>query len=176
MKLTVCLLFLGCLVLVAEAIPEPREEDLQDLLTELEDLVDELEVAEVRMEKRESYEECKSKCEGKSQLQKDACEIECDYQHGKFGKRENLEAEKEVGEIEKRVSGKCSDYCSVPRIEFYNRTACEKHCEENMKRGENCRKRPSQPEVGSRRLRLVEVTANELQKAQDQAAEAEDFQ
>ncbi|XP_019631162.1 PREDICTED: uncharacterized protein LOC109475063 [Branchiostoma belcheri] len=139
MKLSVCLLFLGCLVIVAESMSEPREEDLQGLLTELEDLVDELEVAEVRMEKRESYEECKSKCEaaeGKSQLQKDVCKINCDYEHGKFGKREKLEAEKEVGEIEKRVSGKCSDYCSVPRIEFYNRTACEKHCEESMKRGE----------------------------------------
>ncbi|XP_078698118.1 uncharacterized protein LOC144925819 [Branchiostoma floridae x Branchiostoma belcheri] len=49
MKLSVCLPFLGCLVL-ATAIPVPRHEDLQGLLTELEDGLEEL--LEVEMEKR----------------------------------------------------------------------------------------------------------------------------
>ncbi|KAI8498561.1 hypothetical protein Bbelb_237630 [Branchiostoma belcheri] len=48
MKLSVCLPFLGCLVL-ATAIPVPRQ-DLQGLLTELEDGLEEL--LEVEMEKR----------------------------------------------------------------------------------------------------------------------------
>ncbi|XP_019647737.1 PREDICTED: uncharacterized protein LOC109488037 [Branchiostoma belcheri] len=50
MKLSVCLPFLGCLVL-ATAIPVPRHEDLQGLLTELEDGLEEL--LEVEMENRE---------------------------------------------------------------------------------------------------------------------------
>ncbi|KAI8486050.1 hypothetical protein Bbelb_361500 [Branchiostoma belcheri] len=106
MKLSVCLLFLGCLVLVAEAMSEPREEDLQGLLTELEDLVDELEVAE--------WERLKSECRVNAV-------ITVPY-HG-------------------------LNSTTVPRA-----------------RNTNCRRRPSQPEVGSRRLRLVQVTANELQK------------
>ncbi|KAI8516920.1 hypothetical protein Bbelb_055010 [Branchiostoma belcheri] len=94
MKMSVCLLFLGCLVLTA-AFPAPREEDLQGLLTKLGDLVDELK--EVRMEKRvETYEQCKQNCEGKGEQQfKDECKLSCDYEHGKLGKREQLETEKE---------------------------------------------------------------------------------
>ncbi|CAH1244244.1 Hypp7233 [Branchiostoma lanceolatum] len=46
MKLTVCVLFLGCLVLAA-AFPAPREEDL---VGDLEDLVDGLEELGVEME------------------------------------------------------------------------------------------------------------------------------
>ncbi|XP_078686848.1 uncharacterized protein LOC144919324 [Branchiostoma floridae x Branchiostoma belcheri] len=112
MKLSVCLLFLGCLVLVTDAIAEPREEDLQGLLTELKDLVDELEVAEVGMEKRDSPSFlCKNGCYTRFV----SCLRGCDSRHG-TGKRDEvgLEAEEEVAEVgmEKRDSlVACKDGC-----------------------------------------------------------------
>ncbi|XP_078661074.1 uncharacterized protein LOC144905337 isoform X1 [Branchiostoma floridae x Branchiostoma belcheri] len=96
MKLTVCLLFLGCLVLVAEAIAEPREEDLQGLLAELEDLVDELEVAEVGMEKRVG---CRSRCRRLSGELRRHCFAGCGGRMGKRDQVEDLEAEEEVTEL-----------------------------------------------------------------------------
>ncbi|KAI8506550.1 hypothetical protein Bbelb_159770 [Branchiostoma belcheri] len=65
MKLSVCLLFLGCLVLAVAAMPADREEDLQGLLTELEDLANELhvDVAEVGMDKRTNRQIlCRRRC------------------------------------------------------------------------------------------------------------------
>ncbi|XP_066291756.1 uncharacterized protein [Branchiostoma lanceolatum] len=57
MKLSVCVLFLGCLVLAA-AFPAPREEGLQALRDKLEDLVTGIEaLQEAAMEKREQAEE-----------------------------------------------------------------------------------------------------------------------
>ncbi|XP_019624625.1 PREDICTED: uncharacterized protein LOC109470223 isoform X2 [Branchiostoma belcheri] len=96
MKLTVCLLFLGCLVLVAEAIAEPREEDLQGLLAELEDLVDELEVAEVGMEKRVG---CRSRCRRLRGELRHHCFAGCGGPMGKRDQVEDLEAEEEVTEL-----------------------------------------------------------------------------
>ncbi|XP_066285845.1 uncharacterized protein [Branchiostoma lanceolatum] len=57
MKLSVCVLFLGCLVLAA-AFPAPREEGLQALRDQLEDLLAGIEdLEEAAMEKREQAEE-----------------------------------------------------------------------------------------------------------------------
>ncbi|CAH1239376.1 Hypp5815 [Branchiostoma lanceolatum] len=57
MKLSVCVLFLGCLVLAA-AFPAPREERLQGLLAELEDLVVGIgEQLEMEMDKRDQVDD-----------------------------------------------------------------------------------------------------------------------
>ncbi|CAH1239408.1 Hypp5820 [Branchiostoma lanceolatum] len=57
MKLSVCVLFLSCLVLAA-AFPAPREERLQGLLTKLEDLVVGIgEQLEMEMDKRDQAED-----------------------------------------------------------------------------------------------------------------------
>ncbi|XP_066269604.1 uncharacterized protein [Branchiostoma lanceolatum] len=57
MKLSVCVLFLGCLVLAA-AFPAPREEGLQALRDQLEGLLAGIEdLQEAAMEKREQAEE-----------------------------------------------------------------------------------------------------------------------
>ncbi|CAH1252344.1 Hypp9258 [Branchiostoma lanceolatum] len=65
MKLSVCVFFLGCLLVLAAAIPAEDEEDLQALLTELEDMVAEIgELQEVDMEKR-SWKVCRDKCKRK---------------------------------------------------------------------------------------------------------------
>ncbi|CAH1273299.1 Hypp5080 [Branchiostoma lanceolatum] len=69
MKLPVCVLFLGCLVLAA-AFPAPREEELDGLLTELRDVVAslaelQLQEAGMQMEKRidqAKYDACYKHC------------------------------------------------------------------------------------------------------------------
>ncbi|XP_019628124.1 PREDICTED: uncharacterized protein LOC109472712 [Branchiostoma belcheri] len=104
MKLSVCLLFLGCLVLVTEAIPAPREEDLQGLLTELEDSVDELEgaVAEAGMEKRRHYafRVCIMNCEKKSFWAQLPCKGMCEIKHGK---RDEVGLEAEEEELQEKA-------------------------------------------------------------------------
>ncbi|XP_078597343.1 uncharacterized protein LOC144873660 [Branchiostoma floridae x Branchiostoma japonicum] len=55
MKLTISVLFLACVVLAA-AIPAPREEGLQDLLTEIKDMVAGIE-EHLAMEKRDQADE-----------------------------------------------------------------------------------------------------------------------
>ncbi|CAH1252334.1 Hypp9254 [Branchiostoma lanceolatum] len=62
MKLSVCVFFLGCLLVLAAAIPAEDEGDLQALLIELEDMVDQIgELQEVDMEKR-NWRLCRTKC------------------------------------------------------------------------------------------------------------------
>ncbi|KAI8500480.1 hypothetical protein Bbelb_220460 [Branchiostoma belcheri] len=105
MKLSVCLLFLGCLVLVTEAIPAPREEDLQGLLTQLEDLVDELEgaVAEAGMEKRitnHTYGFCKNECKEKGFFARSSCMLKCNIRHLK---RDEVGLEAEEEELQEKA-------------------------------------------------------------------------
>ncbi|KAI8494852.1 hypothetical protein Bbelb_274570 [Branchiostoma belcheri] len=87
MKLSVCLLFLGCLVLAAAAMPADREEDLQGLLTKLGELVDVLEdLDELEMEKRGSaFDTCFKDC--RKRFSEKACNIKCKNK----GKRDEVE-------------------------------------------------------------------------------------
>ncbi|XP_078657120.1 uncharacterized protein LOC144903151 [Branchiostoma floridae x Branchiostoma belcheri] len=98
MKLSVCLLFLGCLVLAAAALPAKRQEmpppyDLEGLLTKLEDLVDGLEVADVGMETR-GLRQCKKRCPGLDQRDKRRdCLRRCESRYAQSGpgKRDEVE-------------------------------------------------------------------------------------
>ncbi|XP_019627155.1 PREDICTED: uncharacterized protein LOC109472027 isoform X1 [Branchiostoma belcheri] len=138
MKLSVCLLFLGCLVLVAEAMSEPREEDLQDLLTELEDLVDELEVTELGMEKRNQVRDnCIRDCTNRRLIPPDhqRCVSNCNrvaLYHGKRDEVEDFAAEEEVTELgmEKRnqVRDKCIRDCTNRRLIPPDHQRCVSNC------------------------------------------------
>ncbi|CAH1252336.1 Hypp9255 [Branchiostoma lanceolatum] len=78
MKLSVCVFFLGCLLVLAAAIPAEDEEDLQGLLTELEDMVDQIgELQEVDMEKRESWKVCRDKCVRRKGGSTSSCTKKC---------------------------------------------------------------------------------------------------
>ncbi|CAH1252338.1 Hypp9257 [Branchiostoma lanceolatum] len=79
MKLSVCVLFLGCLLVLAAAIPAEDEEDLQGLLTELEDMVDQIgELQEVGMENRSlSWKVCRDKCIRRKEGTTSSCSKQC---------------------------------------------------------------------------------------------------
>ncbi|CAH1273069.1 Hypp5037 [Branchiostoma lanceolatum] len=114
MKLSVCVLFLGCLVLAA-AIPAPREEGLQALRDKLEDLVAGIEaLQEAAMEKREQAEE---------DLLAEDEDLEAEAEEPQEAEMDKRAFNREVYEI---CEGTCD---SRHPLSYSDYNKCEKRCD-----------------------------------------------